>query len=332
MKIKALSAAVMLLAFSATSIPAAPIVIKFSHVVTNDTPKGQAADYFKKIVEERSNGAIKVEVYPHSQLYKDIDEIEALQQGKVQMLAPSLSKFAPLGIKEFELFDLPFVFDGYDKLHKITQGSIGAKLLAMLEPRGIHGLAYWDSGFKVMSANKPIRTPEDFKGLKMRIQYSKVSDGMMRSVGAIPKIIAFSELYQALDAGTVDGCDNAPSNLYTQQLHEAQKYVTLSDHAYQGYAVIVNEEFWYSLPADSRKILEDAMKDATLFANSIAKKSNDEALTAIKKSGKSQFINLTAKERAAWKKVMDKAHKENIRRIGPELIKEVYEATGYKLD
>jgi C4-dicarboxylate-binding protein DctP len=329
MKMKTLFATALLFTFSATSALAAPIVIKFSHVVAQHTPKGQAADYFKKIAEERTKGAVKIEVYPNSQLYKDKEEMEALQLGAVQMLAPSLAKFAPLGVKDFEVFDLPFIFDNYAELHKVTQGPIGAKLLAKLEPKGIHGLAYWDNGFKVMSANKPLKTPEDFKGQKLRIQSSKVLDSQMRAMGANPQSLAFSEVYQALQTGVVNGTENPPSNLYTQKMHEVQKYVTLSDHGYLGYAVIVNKKFWAGLPADIRTTLEGAMKDATKYANDIAKKDNDEALAAVKKSGKSQFVTLTPQERAAWRKAMDKAHKEHMSRIGADLVKEVYKETGY---
>ena len=318
------------LALPMTAIAApAPIVIKFSHVVAQHTPKGQSADYFKKIAEERTKGRVKIEVYPNSQLYKDKEEMEALQLGAVQMLAPSLAKFAPLGVKEFEVFDLPFIFDNYQELHKITQGPVGAKLLKKLEPKGLMGLAYWDNGFKVMSANKPLKTPEDFKGQKMRIQSSKVLDTQMRSMGANPQVLAFSEVYQALQTGVVNGTENPPSNLYTQKMHEVQKYVTLSDHGYLGYAVIVNKKFWLGLPADIRAILDGAMKDATKYANDIAKKDNDEALAAVKKSGRSQLITLTPQERALWKKVMNKAHTEHMDRIGTDTVKEVYAATGY---
>lgn len=328
--LKQIIAAVMTLSIALPlGAQAAPIIIKFSHVVATETPKGQAANYFKKLVEERTKGAVKIEVYPNSQLYKDKEEMEALQLGAVQMLAPSLAKFAPLGVKEFELFDLPFIFDNYNELHKVTQGPVGQKLLTKLETRGIKGLAYWDNGFKVMSANKPLKNPADFKGMKMRIQSSKVLDSQMRSMGANPQVLAFSEVYQALQTGVVDGTENPPSNLYTQKMHEVQKFVTLSDHGYLGYAVIVNKKFWAGLPADIRATLEGAMKDATKYANDVAKKDNDEALAAVKKSGKSQFITLTPQEKAAWKKIMDKAHKDHINRIGADLVKEVYTATGY---
>ena len=309
---------------------AEPIMIKFSHVVAQQTPKGQAAEYFKKLAEERTKGRVKVEVYPNSQLFKDKEEMEALQMGSVQMLAPSLAKFGPLGIKDFEVFDLPFIFDSYAELHKVTQGPLGAKLLKKLESKGLMGLAYWDNGFKVMSANKPLKEPGDFRGLKMRIQSSKVLDSQMRSVGAMPQVMAFSEVYQALQTGVVDGTENPPSNLYTQKMHEVQKYVTLSNHGYLGYAVLVNKKFWMGLPADIRTILDGCMKDATKFANDVAKKDNDEALAAVKKSGRSQLITLTPQQKEAWRKAMDKAHKENMSRIGADIVKEVYKETGYK--
>jgi C4-dicarboxylate-binding protein DctP len=328
MKLKLLVSLAMVMIFTTNAL-AAPIVIKFSHVVATATPKGQAADYFKKLAEERTHGKVKVEVYPNSQLFKDKEEMEALQMGSVQMLAPSLAKFGPLGLKEFEVFDLPFIFDDYAELHKVTQGPLGAKLLKKLETKGLKGLAYWDNGFKVMSANKPLRNPGDFRGLKMRIQSSKVLDSEMRSMGAMPQVMAFSEVYQALQTGVVDGTENPPSNLYTQKMHEVQKYVTLSNHGYLGYAVLVNKKFWEGLPADIRTTLEACMKDATKFANDVAKKDNDEALAAVKKSGKSQFIVLTHQEKAAWKKAMDKAHKDNMGRIGADIVKEVYKETGY---
>jgi C4-dicarboxylate-binding protein DctP len=306
-----------------------PIIIKFSHVVAVDTPKGQAAEYFKKLAEERTKGKVKVEVYANSQLYKDKEEMEALQLGSVQMLAPSLAKFGPLGVKEFEVFDLPYMFGSYDGLHKVTTGPLGQRLLKKLEPKGILGLAYWDNGFKEMSANKPLKTPGDMKGLKMRIQSSKVLDAQMRALGAIPQVMAFSEVYQALQTGVVDGTENPVSNLYTQKMHEVQKYLTLSEHGYIGYAVIVNKKFWDGLPADIRTTLDGAMKDATKYANDIAKKKNDEDLEAVRKSGKTQIIALTPQEKLAWKKALLPVHKQMEDRVGKETIAEIYKITGF---
>ncbi len=306
-----------------------PIVIKFSHVVAEDTPKGKGALKFKELAEARTKGKVKVEVYPNSQLFKDGEEMQMLQLGNVQMLAPSVSKFGPLGAREFEVFDLPYIFDDYKDLHNVTQGRIGQQLFKKLDSKGIMGLGYWDNGFKQMSANKPLRTPADFRGLKMRIQSSKVLDGEMRALGATPQIMAFSEVYQALQTGVVDGTENPPSNLYTQKMHEVQKYLTLSDHGVVEYAVIVNKKFWEGLPADIRTALEGAMKDATTYTNDIAKQQNDEALEKVKASGKTQIITLTAEEKKAWKKAVLKVHRDNEATIGKELIQEIYKDTGF---
>ena len=307
-----------------------PIVIKFSHVVAIDTPKGKAAERFKQLVEERTKGRVKVEVYPNSSLFKDGEEMEALQLGSVQMLAPSVAKFGPLGVREFEVFDLPYIFDSYDDLHKVTGGNVGSLLFKKLEAKGVTGLAYWDNGFKDFSANKALRTPADYKGLKMRIQSSKVLGDEIKALGAIPQVMAFSEVYQGLQTGVVDGTENPPSNFYTQKMHEVQKYLTMTEHGVIEYAVITQKKFWDGLPPDIRTILEGAMKDATNYANEIAKKENDDALEGVRKSGKTEIITLTAAEKAALKKSLVPVHKENESRIGKEIIDEVYKATGFK--
>jgi C4-dicarboxylate-binding protein DctP len=276
-----------------------------------------------------TKGKVKVEVYPNSQLYKDKEEMEALQLGAVQMLAPSLAKFGPLGVKEFEVFDLPFIFDDYNELHKVTQGAVGKQLLDKLEPKGIKGLAYWDNGFKSFSANKPLKTPADYKGLKMRIQSSKVLEEEIRALGGLPQVMAFSEVYNALMTGVVDGTENPISNFYTQKMHEVQKNLSLTDHGYLGYAVIVNKKFWDGLPGDVRGQLETAMKEATNYANKIAKEQNDRDLDAVRKSGRTEVYTPTKEERAALKKALTPVHQKMESRIGKDIIQAVYKETGY---
>jgi len=317
-------------AFAAPAAAQQPIVIKFSHVVAVNTPKGLGAEKFKQLAEERTKGRVKAEVYPNSSLFKDGEEMEALQLGSVHLLAPSLAKFGPLGVRDFEVFDLPYMFDSTAELHKVTEGPVGAALFKKLESKGITGLAYWDNGFKMMSANKPIRVPADYKGLKMRIQSSKVLGDEMKALGAIPQVMAFSEVYQAMQTGVVDGSENTPSNMFTQKHHEVQKYIAETNHGYIGYAVIANKKFWDGLPADIRTALESAMKDATKYANDIAQKENDDALEGIRKSGKSEVIKLTADQKAAMKKALVQVHKENESRVGKDTIAEVYKATGYQ--
>jgi C4-dicarboxylate-binding protein DctP len=296
-------------------------------VVATDTPKGRAAERFKDLAEKMTKGRVKVELYPNSQLYKDKEELEALQLGAVQMLAPSLAKFAPLGVKEFEVFDLPYIFPSKAALYAVTEGPIGKGMLTKLEPKGITGLAYWDNGFKVMSANKPLHMPADFRGLKMRIQSSKVLDAQMRALGANPQVLAFSEVYQALQTGVVDGTENPPSNMYTQKMHEVQKHVTVSNHGYLGYAVIVNKKFWDGLPADIRGQLQQAMADATKYEKAIAQQDNDMAMDAIRKAGKTTIYSLNPQEQAAWRKALVPVQKQMEDRVGKELIGQINKAT-----
>jgi len=307
----------------------AQTIIKFSHVVAADTPKGKASEFFAKKAAELTKGKVKVEVYANSALYKDKEEMEALQMGSVQMLAPSLAKFGPLGVKDFEAFDLPFIFDDRAELHKITQGPVGAALMAKLESRGIKGLAYWDNGFKSFSANSPLKTVADYKGKKYRIQSSKVLEEEIRSVGGIPQVIAFGETYQALQTGVVDGTENPISNFYTQKMHEVQKHLSITNHGYLGYAVIVNKKFWDGLPADVRAPLEQAMKESTDYANKIAQEENDKALEGVKASGKTTIYTPTPEERLALKKAMAPVHTKMADRVGKDTLQQIYQATGF---
>jgi C4-dicarboxylate-binding protein DctP len=305
-----------------------PIVIKFSHVVASDTPKGKAADKFKELAEKYTGGKVKVEVYPNSTLYKDKEELEALQLGAVQMLAPSNSKFGPIGIKEFEVFDLPYILPDLKTLRKVTDGPLGTRLLKLLDSKGMTGLAYWDNGFKQMSANKKLLTPADYKGLKFRIQSSKVLEAQFRALGSIPQVMAFSDVYQALQTGVVDGQENTWSNIYTQKMHEVQKYAVVTNHGYIGYVVVVNKKFWDGLPADIRDACAKAMKEATEFGNNQSQKENDDALELIKKSGKTEIISLSAEQDEAMRKAMMPVYKDVASRVGQPLIDEFLKETG----
>jgi C4-dicarboxylate-binding protein DctP len=323
--------AATLAAFTLTSGAAfaqAPIVIKFSHVVAPDTPKGKGAQKFQELAEKYTGGKVKVEVYPNSQLFKDKEELEALQLGAVQMLAPSVSKFGPLGAREFEVFDLPFIFPDKAALRKVTDGDVGKGLFAKLESKGITGLAYWDNGFKIMSANREIKKPDDMLGLKIRIQSSKVLEAQIKALGAIPQVMAFSEVYQALQTGVVDGQENTPSNMFTQKMHEVQAHTALTNHGYIGYAVIVNKKFWDGIPADIRGQLDKAMTEASAYSNAISQKENDDALDDMRKTGKTKIHTLTADDKKAWMTALRPVHKEMASRVGKETIDAVYKAIG----
>ncbi|WP_439394203.1 TRAP transporter substrate-binding protein [Bradyrhizobium sp. PMVTL-01] len=316
------AASIAALALTGPASAQSPIIIKFSHVVATDTPKGKASEKFKELAEKYTGGKVKVEVYPNSTLYKDKEELEALQLGSVQMLAPSNSKFGPLGIREFEVFDLPYILPDLKTLRKVTEGPLGARLLKLLEPKGITGLAYWDNGFKQMSANKKLIAPADYQGVKFRIQSSRVLQAQFKALGSLPQVMAFGEVYQALQTGVVDGQENTWSNIYTQKMHEVQKYITETNHGYIGYVVIVNKKFWDDLPADIRDQLSKAMKEATDFNNAQSQKENDDALAEIRKSGKSEIIRLTGEQDEAMRKAMEPVYKDAAGRIGQPLIDE----------
>lgn len=305
------------------------IVIKFSHVVAANTAKGKAAEHFKKLAEEKTHGAVRVDVFHNSTLYKDKEELEALQMGAVQMLAPTPGKFGPLGVKEFEALDLPFLFDNFEEELKVTRGPIGQQLLKKLEAKGVHGLTFWNNGFKELTSNKPIRKVEDFRGQKIRIVSSKVVESQMRSVGAMSQVMAFGDLYTALQTGVVDGQENPANVIYPTKLYEVQKYMTLSDHSYHGYVVVTNPKFWAGLPPKVRGELEAALAETTDFFHAATAQENQDGIEAIRKSGKTQIITLTPEERGAWKKAMAKAHVEMTDRVGRQFLQAVHKETGF---
>ena len=311
-------AAALALLLAGAAAAQQPIVIKFSHVAAPDTPKGQAANEFKRLAEERTKGRVKVEVYPNSMLFKDAEELDALKLGSVQMLAPVPGKFGPAGIPEFEVFDLPYLFSDIEAVHRAYHSPAAAALMKKLDAHGMIGLAFWDNGFRVMSANRPIHVPADMKGLKMRINSSKVNNAIMKSVGAVPQTMAFSEVYQGLQTGVIDGTEGPLSNLYTQKQYEVQKHVTLTYHTISNYVVVVNKAFWEGLPADIRSTLEGAMRDATALNDKVAEKDEQTAIAGIKQ--KSEIYIPTPAEKQLWVKAMLPVQDEMASRVKKETI------------
>lgn len=308
------------------------IIIKFSHVSSSDSPKGKAANYFAKLAAERTNHQVRVVVYPDSQLFKDKEEFEALQLGTVQMLAPSLAKFSSLGMKEFELFDLPYLFDSYDELHRVTRGPVGQMIFEKLKKRGVIGLAYWDNGFKSFSANHPLRMPRDYQGLTFRIQSSKVLAESILALKAQPRVIAFSDARQMLATGMVHATENPISNFYSSKMYEVQPHLTLSNHGYLGYAVVVNKKFWESLPAKIRHQLESALSDATSYANQNAAQDQQASLQKIKASGLVTIHQLSPQEKTALREVLLPVHRKMERHIGSSLMRAVYKEVNFKAE
>ena len=298
---------------------AGPIVIKFSHVVSDDTPKGKGALLFKKLAEERLPGKVKVEVYPNSTLFGDADEIEALRANKVQMLATSLSKFEPY-TKQLQVFDLPFLFDNIQAVDRFQQSPQGKELLTSMQDKGITGLGYWHNGMKQLSANRPLLEPEDARGLKFRVQASDVLNEQFRQLRAISRKMSFAEVYQGLQTGVVNGTENTWSNYESQKVNEVQKYFTESNHGLVDYMVITNAKFWNGLPADIREALQRIMDEVTVQVNIEAERLNRDARQRILASGVSEIHTLSPQQRADWRQAMQPVWQKFRGNVGADLL------------
>jgi C4-dicarboxylate-binding protein DctP len=318
--------ACLMLAGTAPAVAAAAkveVLIRLSHVVAHDTPKGQMALRFKALVQARSGGRLRVEVYPDSQLYGDGEEMEALQLGAVEMLAPSLSKFGTVGIPEFEVFDLPFLFRDLAQVRCVTRGVIGRQLLQRLSRQQMVGLGFLDNGFKQMSSSHPLQTVPDFKGLHLRVQASRVLEAQMRALGAYPLVLPFGETRRALAAGVVDGAENPLSNFLTQGLAPVQRDVTLTSHGYLGYAVVSNPRFWASLDAADRTVLTQALNDALDQGNRLSAYMNQQALVTLRKDPDVHVHTLSAVQRDAMRLAVQPAYDDFEHRVGPSLLRQV---------
>ncbi|PTU79264.1 C4-dicarboxylate ABC transporter [Pseudomonas indoloxydans] len=316
---KALACAAIMSCAGLAQAADAPILIKFAHVVADNTPKGQGALLLKQLAEERLPGRVKVEVYPNSSLFGDGKEMEALLLGDVQMLAPSLAKFEQYA-KPMQIFDLPFLFDNMEAVDRFQASPEGRGLLTSMEDKNITGLAYWHNGLKVMSANKPLRDPADARGLKFRVQASAVLEEQFKAVRANPRKMSFAEVYQGLQTGVVNGTENTWSNYFSQKVHEVQKYMTESDHGLIDYMVITNTKFWKGLPDDVRSELETIMAEVSVEVNKQADELNRTAKEDIAKAGTTEIIELTPQQRAEWREAMRPVWQKFEKEIGAELI------------
>ena len=316
------SAAVCALALGASSLALAadPVVIKFSHVVAEQTPKGQGALLFKKLVEERLPGKVKVDVYPNSSLFGDGKEMEALLSGDVQMIAPSLAKFEQYTPK-LQLFDLPFLFNDISAVDRFQRSPDGQGLLKAMESKNITGLAYWHNGMKQLSANKALREPGDARGLKFRVQASAVLEEQFKAVRANPRKMSFAEVYQGLQTGVVNGAENPYSNIYSQKMHEVQKFITESDHGLLDYMLITNTKFWTGLPPDIKVELDKIIVEVTTQVNKDAEKLNQDAKQNIINAKTTEIITLTPEQRGKWREAMKPVWKKFEGDIGADLIK-----------
>jgi C4-dicarboxylate-binding protein DctP len=309
---------------------AEPIVIKFAHVVAENTPKGQMANKFKELAEARLPGKVTVEVYPNSQLFGDDKVLEAMLLGDVQIAAPSLSKFSRY-TKQLDIFDLPFLFDDMAAVDRFQQGPEGQKLLDSLKKKGLIGLGYLHNGMKQMSADRPLRTPADLKGLKMRIQASDVLAAQYEAVGALPVKKPFSEVFTLLQTKAIDGTENPWSNAYSKKFFEVQPYITETDHGVLDYMVVTSAEFWMDLPDDLRDELKKVLDESIAFGNQVSAQQAMDDRQKIIDSKRTEVIPLTAEERTQWVEAMKPVWKQFEGEIGKQLIEAALAANQTKM-
>ncbi|MBC2728957.1 DctP family TRAP transporter solute-binding subunit [Desulfosporosinus sp.] len=299
------------------------IIIKFSHVVEENTPKGLAAFRFAQLISERSSGSIEVQVFPNSQLFKDGEEFEALNRGDVQMIAPATSKVSQL-FPQWQIWDLPYLFTDLDSVHRIMDGPVGKELLNQLQEKNMLGLAMWDNGFKHLTNNEhPIIKPRDLEGLRFRIMSQGILEEQFYTFGADALFLPFNDVYKSLEEGRVQGQENTISNIYTKDFDRVQEYLTLSQHGFLGYAVIVNQELWNQLPSQARELLEDTLSEVTQWERAKARELNEEQLLELQKREKLKIYSLTTSEKSIWKDSFLPVYRKLEQEIGPEFLSNV---------
>ena len=312
------TAAVSAMIFAGSAF-AAPITIKFSHVVAENTAKGLAANKFRDLIAERMPDKVVVEVFPSSQLFDDDQVLQAMQLGDVQLAAPALSKFGRY-TKQLDLFDLPFLFKDMNAVEKFQKSDKGMELLKSLESKGFVGLGYLHNGLKQLSSNKPLRVPADAAGQKFRVMPSDVLAAQFQAVNAIPLKKPFSEVFTLLQTKAIDGQENTWSNIYSKKFYEVQPYITESNHGVLDYLVVTSSEFWMGLPDDIRAEVKKSLDEAIAFGNDVSEKKAIEDRQKIIDSKRSEVIELTDAERQQWVEAMKPVWKQFENAIGKDYI------------
>lgn len=292
-------------------------VIKFAHVVNASTAKGKAAEKFGELIEERTNGQITVEVYPDSQLGSDREIQEQIQSGIVQMNAP-FTGVLPSFLKDYEVFDLPFLFDDKEHAFNATNGKLGELLGERIADQGFRVLGFWDGGFKHLTNSKhKIETPDDVAGLKLRTSQSPLLISQFEALKASGVSIDFSELYTALQTQTVDGQENPLANIVSQKFYEVQDYITLSGHGYMGYVLMIGEDFYSSLPSDLQTAIDEVSVEVSEWQWQQAAADEEEYMDVLEESG-IEITELTDEQKAAFKDAMSSTYDEFMKMDGAQ--------------
>lgn len=304
--------------------PEEKLVLKFSHVVSDTSPKGRAARRWAELVAQKSEGRVEIQVFANSTLFKDGEELEALRKGYVQIIAPATSKLTKTA-PALQILDLPFFFADEEEVHRVVDDSIKKELAGSFKQHGMEYLAYWDNGFKQMTANVPLRKAQDFRGSRFRIMDSPVLFSQFRRLGAEPVATSFSDVYTALESQYVGGSENTASNLYSKKFYQLQNYLTVSNHGYLGYAVLVNSEQWKALPYSVRRLLTETLAEVTEWERQEALKQNRDDLERLRKEKALQVYDLSPEDIDDWRNALSPLYQEVKERVGPGLFQKVVE-------
>ncbi|MDE3837859.1 C4-dicarboxylate ABC transporter [Bacillus methanolicus] len=302
------------------------IVIRLSHVVSENTPKGLAAQKFAELVQKKTNGKVKVEVYANGFLYPDGEELDALERGEIQMAAPSFTKMTNI-VPEWKVLDLPFLFRDDKHVKFVFTGEIGREMLNMLDEKSMKALAFWSNGFKQMtSRKKPLLKVSDFKGQTFRVMSGEVLERQFQMLGAEAVATPFNEVYSTLENQKVDGQENTISNIYSKSLYKHQKNLTLSNHGYLGYAVIINEDFWNELSPSIQDKIKEALDETTVWILNESSQMNKKQLKELKNKSDLKIYDLPPEAKERWIEKFKPLYEEVEQEVGSDMIEKIKEA------
>jgi len=325
-EISGLVAAIAAASFGMSQAQAADFNFTFAHVLIEETPNGQAALRFKEEVEEKSNGRISIEVLPAAQVGGDVEIIEQIQMGLVDIGIPptaTLGNFEP----RMQILDLPFLLPDYDTMVKVLDGDVGREILDTLDDDNMHGVNFWGAGFRHITNNvRPIETPEDLEEIRMRTMQAPIIISTYENLGANATAMAFTEVYNGLQQGVVEGQENPLANIYTMRFHEVQDYLSLTSHAYHAYAAVMNKNSWDSLPEDLQKVMTEAFNNGRDTARDLTRKDEVKILEEIQ--DEIAINEITDEARAAFVEASMPVHEEYKDIVTPELLHKVYDEVG----
>lgn len=314
----------MPLLFAAAPAGAADIkehTIKLGYGVPEEHPIGQGVNKFAELVGQKSGGKIKVNKFPASVLGGDMQMVSAAQGGVQEMLAVSSAPLVGL-VKEFAIFDFPFIFANEKEADAVLEGPVGKKLLDKLAEKNLIGLCYFENGFRnVTNSKRPITKLEDIAGLKLRTIQSPVYLDTFNTLGANAVPMPFPEVFGALESKAIDGQENPYANIHASKYYEVQKYLSVTKHAYAPLPVMASKKFWDKLTGDEKKVFQDSCAEARQYQLKVNREQGAKLLADLKAKG--MVVNEIAppeiaRMREKVKPVVDKFAKQ----VGEDLVKQ----------